>query len=389
MKALCLAVMVATLAISTSAINTAGSKPFATIPLKRKMTVSESVRQGLPLVTKTYPKLHGDNDVIIHDFMGVQFYGPMSIGTPAQPFQVVYDTGSSNLWVPAWNCSTSCLLKPRYQPTQSSTYVPNGEEYSIMYGSGPCSGVMETDVATVQGINVKNQPFAMVTNASGLGMAFAVAQWDGILGLAWPTIAVNNATPVFTNMIAQNPGMEQVFAFFLPNDASKNGELTFGGYDTSKYIGNLVSVPLTHEFYWMTALDRFTVGSTVYTTGAGAVIDSGTSTLTGPTAVVSAIANQLNATQLLPGRYLVDCGSIPNLPAFNIQIGGTTWVLNGADYIINVENENIECMLGMMGMDIDTRFGQLWIMGDVFMRKVYTVFDYKNKAVRFAYANQN
>eukprot|EP00388_Colpodella_angusta_P046976 GDKK01071265.1.p2 GENE.GDKK01071265.1~~GDKK01071265.1.p2 ORF type:complete len:372 (+),score=100.36 GDKK01071265.1:152-1117(+) len=321
--------------------------------------------------------------------MGVQFYGPMSIGTPAQPFEVVYDTGSSNLWVPAYNCSTSCLLKPRYQPTQSSTYVANGEEYQIMYGSGPCSGVMEGDVATVQGIEVKNQQFAMVTNASGLGMAFAVAQWDGILGLAWPTIAVNNATPVFTNMIAQNPNMDQIFAFYLPNDASQNGELTFGGYDSSKFVGNLVSVPLTHEFYWMAALDSFVVGSTVYTTGAGAVIDSGTSTLTGPTAVVTAIANQINATQLIPGRYIVDCASIPTLPAFQITIGGTTWVLNGADYVINVENENIECMLGMMGMDIDTRFGELWIMGDVFMRKVYTVFDYKNKAVRFAYANQN
>lgn len=383
MKALIIAALAATVAVSA----TAGTAPVVKIPLKRRMTPAESHARGLPLVKKVFPKLHNNNDVIIHDFMGVQFYGPIALGTPAQEFQVVYDTGSSNLWVPANNCSLSCFLKPRFQPTQSSTFVPNGESYSIMYGSGPCSGVMESDVATVQGMVVKNQPFAMVTNASGLGMAFAAAQWDGIAGLAWPSIAVNGATPVFTNMIAQYPNMQQVFAFYLPNDDTKSGELTFGSYDTTKFTGELVTVPLTHEFYWMTQLDGFALGNKVFTTNAGAVIDSGTSTLTGPSSVVAQIGAMLNATQLLPGRFLVNCAAVPNLPPISIKIGGKTWVLEGKDYIINVEG--VECMLGMMGLDIDTRFGELWIMGDVFMRKVYTVFDYKNKAVRFAYANHN
>jgi len=357
------------------------------IPLKRKSNSARALRMGSKPV-EMVRNYGGSNPIKIHNFLDAQYYGPVEIGTPGQKFEVVYDTGSANLWVPAHNCSLSCWFHPKFQSSQSSTYKVNGTIFSILYGSGPVNGFEGDDTVTVGDKAVTGQTFAQVTNASGLGEAFLVSKFGGIMGLGWPAISVTHATPVFFNMINQYPSLEKKFAFYLSDKSGNNGDFTLGGVDSTKYTGTLQTQKLTNETYWETQMDSFQIGSTtIAATKQYIVLDSGTSALTAPTQYISQIVQIVGATEILPGRYTVDCSKVSSLPNITVTIGGNQWVLGPNDYIDN--DENVECLLLIMGLDIPAPAGPLWIMGDVFMRKVYTVFDVENKQLQFAYANHN
>merc|ERR1719272_320504 len=171
----------------------------------------------------TSHKIHSAVDpktgtVTIKNFENAQYFGDIKLGTPGQPFTVIFDTGSSNLWVPASNCTkASCAVKHKYTPSKSSSYKPNGEAFNIRYGSGPVSGFLSEDVCTVGGFEVE-QTFAEITDPSGLGPAFAAGKFDGILGMAFQSISVDHIPTVFENMVNQKLVTAPVFAFYLSSE---------------------------------------------------------------------------------------------------------------------------------------------------------------------------
>ena len=101
---------------------------------------------------------------VLSDFLDAQYYGTIAIGTPPQEFTVVFDTGSSNLWLPGQNChSIPCYLHPKYNFDSSLTAVSTNKTFSIQYGSGACKGDLIQDNVRLAGLEVKNQTFGATT----------------------------------------------------------------------------------------------------------------------------------------------------------------------------------------------------------------------------------
>ena len=329
-------------------------------------------------------------NVPINDFENAQYYGPISIGTPAQSFNVVFDTGSSNLWVPSKTCPLSniaCKIHSKYDSTKSSSYVKNGTDFAIQYGSGSLSGFVSQDAVTVGGVTVPNQLFAEAVKEPGV--AFLAAHFDGILGFGYPEISVNGITPWFQEALAQKLIAQPVFSFYLQNGTDTGGELTLGGTDTAHYTGDFTYTPVTVPGYWQFAVDGLEVAGTSFASSFKAIADTGTSTLAGPKDLIKQLATSIPGVTAVPltGEYMMDCSKIPQAPTLSFTIAGKKFDLEGADYVIQVSQAGVtECLLGMIGLDVPPPRGPLWILGDVFLRKYYTVFDYGTARLGFATA---
>ncbi|EDV29376.1 Lysosomal aspartic protease [Trichoplax sp. H2] len=327
-------------------------------------------------------------DESLSNYLDAQYYGPITIGTPPQNFKILFDTGSSDLWVPSTKCNgnAACESHDKYDHTKSSTYVSNGQQWSIQYGSGAASGFLSEDVVTVAGISVRNQTFGEAVGEPGL--SFVAAKFDGILGMGYKQLSAERTNPVFVNMVQQGLVRKPVFSFYLnrKQGGAVGGELILGGSDPNYYSGQFNYVPLSRESYWQFAMDggKVATGTTVCNGGCQAIADTGTTLIVGPPEDVQRIQQAIGA-QNAGGQYTVDCSTISSLPTITFTINGVNYPLTGEQYIWQVTQQGQEqCISGFQGGVIGT--GPQWILGDVFIGVYYTEFDMGQNRLGFAKA---
>uniref|UniRef100_A0A3B4ZGL5 pepsin A n=1 Tax=Stegastes partitus TaxID=144197 RepID=A0A3B4ZGL5_9TELE len=287
----------------------------------------------------------------------LSYYGVISIGTPPQSFTVIFDSGSSNLWVPSAYCSSqACNNHNKFKPQLSSSFKWNGESLSIQYGTGSMTGYLGSDTA-----------FLLCMQA------------DGILGLAFQSIASDNVVPVFDNMIKQGLVSQPQFSVYLSGNEAQGSEVVFGGTDSSHYTGQITWIPLSSATYWQISMDSVTInGQTVACSGGcQAIIDTGTSVIVGPTNDINNINSWVGASTDQYGDSTVNCQNIQSMPSVTFTLNGHAFTVPASAY---VSQSYYGC---------NTGFGQggssqLWILGDVFIREYYTVFDVQAQYIGLA-----
>lgn len=138
--------------------------------------------------------------------------------------------------------------------------------------------------------------------------------------------------------------------------------------------------------YWQITLDSIDAGSYHKESDEKitAIVDSGTSLMTGPKAEVSKLASMIGAKPNIVGEYTIDCKLVDQIPDLVFTIGGNKYTIPGSKVVLQSGNT---CLFAFMGMDFPAP-GPQWILGDVFMREYYTVFNYVDQTIGFAKAKK-
>ncbi|XP_024888815.1 cathepsin D-like [Temnothorax curvispinosus] len=226
---------------------------------------------------KTYPRLRsGTAAVPLIKWRNIQYYGTIEIGTPPQKFNVLFDTGSSDLWVLSKICNVS-------QPA----------------------------CLTVSKIRVSGK-------------------------MGYPALSHFASTTVFQQMIDKHVVSQLIFSFYLNRNHTDviGGELILGGTDPSHYEGEFTYVNVTEEKYWQIIMDKIQVKNYIFCSeGCQASVDTGVSMIGGPALDIAVINREIGVK-----NGTVECDEISKLPDVNFIIGGKTFQLTGQDYILKVKN---------------------------------------------------
>ncbi|KAI6176370.1 Peptidase A1 domain-containing protein [Aphelenchoides bicaudatus] len=368
------------------------------MPIHKKVTDGKTLKlrraANKPMPSKYNARLKQGSQKFV-DYVDNFYLGNISLGTPPQPFQIVLDTGSSNLWVVDTACTAEeCdgldnpLFQPRwhkqkYDRTKSSTFKDDGTPFSIYYGSGSCDGTQVYDTLGWSGLTVKNQDFGAATDIAEVFGYFPV---DGILGLGWPSLAVNDVTPPFQNLIPQlDAGLFTVWLdrHVKPSENEQTGGLiTYGAIDSDNCDSDIVYTKVTSESYWQFAIDSFTVGKYKSSSASQAISDTGTSFIYGPYDAVDSIIDQSNAQyDFNTGLYLVDCKDAKNLPDLVFTVSKKKLTVPATEHVIDLELGGGQCALGVdynFGFDFD------WLLGDSFIRTYCNIYDVAGERIGFA-----
>ncbi|KAG2176571.1 hypothetical protein INT44_007234 [Umbelopsis vinacea] len=310
------------------------------------------------------------------------YYGEITIGEPPQPFNVVFDTGSSDLWVIAEECitETACHNHRRYIASSSETLVPSGNSFQIQYGSGAVAGDIGYDTVTLSGMQLRNQTFAM---ASTVSEQFALVPFDGILGLGFSSISTSGEQTPIQNMIANNLLDEPLFAIYA---TEQGGEIDFGAIDQSRLQGGeVVYSPVIEKGYWTIEMEQFGINNVAVGDSRRVVVDTGTSLIVAPVADAEAIHDLIpGAVAIGDSTYTIPCSLKTSDIEVQFTISGNTFKLKASDFILRpIDTKKEMCQSGISALDFNQNV-PTWVFGDVFFRKYYTIFDIGRSRVGFA-----
>ncbi|OBZ66793.1 Aspartic protease [Grifola frondosa] len=345
------------------------------------------------------------------------FYGSLAVGTPAVSFNVILDTGSADLWL-ASNVAAASLDSgtPTFDASSSSSFKDLNTTFRIEYGLGAAAGVLGQDKVQMAGFEVNTQAFGVVEQITANLLNAPVS---GLIGLAFQNISSSGAKPFWQTLAETSGTMDSpLMAIQLTrytDDAKAQtlepgGTLTFGAVNTTLFTGNIdyQDIPNGLVGYWLQELTSacprvlcamvdvdlylsvgrldcerermsLTSGSTSF-----AAIDTGTTLVGGPSDAIASLYAQIPGSVALTGQsqgfWSYPCSSTINI-ALTFGNSTTSWPISPKDFLFSQSGSSC---IGAFFEANTSGTTPPWIIGDTFLKNVYSVFRASPPAVGFA-----
>lgn len=313
------------------------------------------------------------------------YYGTINVGTPGQPFTVVFDTGSGNLIVPGHDCkSRACTKHARFTVNKSSSAQriscddteDTSSQVSIRFGIGSITGQCWQDVVCIQGIC---SPGSFIVSTRESSDPFLEFGFDGVLGLARPQMARKSEFSLMSRMLEQGVLRQPVFTVFLSEMDDAASEVTFGQINHEHAASEIFWAPVSgNTGYWEIKVQDITFNGEDQSIckDCRAAVDTGMSYLTAPSDIVDKLEAAIGLNS--------NCKNYYQLPRLGFRIEGRVFNLLPRDFIEN--GGMVYCAVSLMKLDVPPPKGPLLVLGLPFLMRYYTVFDEDNGQLGFAEA---
>lgn len=312
---------------------------------------------------------------IYQDGADYSYFVEAKFGAAEKPMYMLLDSGAGTTWVMGSTCkSTACLMHNTFGPDDSKTLKVDAKDFSISYGTGTVGGQLAHDSISVAGMKL-DMRFGLANETSN---DFTHFPFDGILGLSMGSGSTDN---FMGSMMEKKMLDARIFSLNIgrASDGINNGQVTFGGADSSKYSGDISYTPVSPKANgdWAIQMDDFGHnGKTSGLTNRLAYIDTGTSYAFGSESDVAAIHKVIpGATSTDKIYYSLPCNTDTPL---TVKFSGVTYTISAKDWISKRDGA---CWSNIYGYEV---VKGSWLFGDLFLKNVYTVFDGAQKRIGFA-----
>jgi len=328
----------------------------------------------------------------------IDIFGQIRVGTPPQVFDVAIDTGSSNLLLTSSECrSTGCIGHKSYSAADSSSAKPlplynaaaegkdatpetvfldisTGEAEGKLLSDNVClgqEGDVCADTGLVQMTRMTQEPFQRVP-------------YDGILGVGLPQGSLETKFNFVGNLMQAGALKRNRFSVWMStDDDTENSEIIFGELAEDRIASELLWLPVSRydTGMWQTTMDDFAIDKTPIglcgSDGCQAAFDTGTNAIAAPEHMITTLLSALNFEQ--------DCSTYDSLPNLGLSFHGSRLELTKKDYIKRISDGNsIQCHHQFLPLEMAGSKKDLILLGDPFLKKHYTVFDYESLHVGVA-----